>query len=448
MTSQTGRIRRGIIAAVVTLAAIGALTFVPNASAQDTFDAQAYASLAPAESSAVITPGTKITLANWTRYRRFMPIGMQVLFGGKYAWKIGPEPEYTIEVGPTIPIPLAKKYLADTEKYSAGVRLEKAATGGYTLKNYIAGIPFPNPVEPEMGVKLMYDVWFPYNPFVVEMPLVSITVDQFHNTAETTLDTVIWKLNHISDEGEPRSMYNSGYSEADRFEVLEPQQQKYTTQLFLQPDDPAAVQESYVFTPSMRRSLRLSTSARCASAGDSVPDDNGSGFFFQPVNFTVKMLGLKRTLAMVHLTPAGLRPDGYMIKGSVPGWPKPGSGKWELRDTYVIDVMPLPAAGDYCYSHKIGYVDKQTYTLTWMEMYGRDSKLSRVWVIYQVPRRIASGEEVLLPEAFSTSILNFKDAHATVALQSGPVLIDDQAAKDLQNPAVAASPGGLVQIMK
>ena len=444
MVSNTSLLKSCVAAVMV---AIAMVTGRP-AHAQTNFDARAYEALAATDSSATIAPGTRITLANWTRYRRFMPIGMQVLFSGKYPWKIGPEPEYAMEVGAAISIPLSKKYLADTEKYSGAVRLEKVATGGYTIKNYVAGIPFPNPVEPEMGIKLMYDVWFPYNPFVLEMPIVSITVDQFHNTADTTLDTVIWKLNHISDEGKPRSMYAPGYSEADRFEVLEPQQQKYSTQLFLQPDDPAAVQESYVFTPTLRRSLRLSTSARCAAAGDSVPDDNGSGFFFQPVNFTVKMLGLKRTLAMVHLTPAGLTPDGFMVKGSVPGWPKPGSGKWELRDTYVIDVTPLAAAGDYCYSHKIGYVDKETYVLTWMEMYGRNSGLSRVWAVYQVPRPIGSGEKVLLPEAFSTSILNFKDAHATVALQAGPALVDDQTAKDLQNPAVAASSSGLVQIMK
>jgi Protein of unknown function (DUF1329) len=299
-----------------------------------------------------------------------------------------------------------------------------------------------------MGIKLMYDVWIPYNPFVFEAPLASISVDRFHNVTNSLIDIVIWKLNHISDEGTPRDMYAPGYLEADRFEVLEPQQQKYTTQLFLQHDNPAQVPEMYIFDPSLRRSLRMSTAARCAASGDSVPDDNGSGFFFQPVNFAVKFLGLKRLLTMVHLAPAGLMPDGYTIKGSLPGWPKPAAGKWEVRDTYVVDVTPLPAAGDYCYSHKVGYIDKETYALTWMEMYDRGSKLSRVWAVYQAPRRIGTGEEVLLPEIFSTTILNFSNAHATVALQNGPVLIDEQAPADLRNASVAASPGGLVQIMK
>jgi hypothetical protein len=426
-------------------------SFLPGiAGAQAGFDARLYAALAPADSRQSIAPGTRITLQNWRQYRGFMPIGMQALFSGQYPWKIGPGPEYTMEVGPTIHIPLSRKYLADTEKYSGQVRLRRVPSGGYTVDNYVAGIPFPNPTEPQMGIKLMYDVWFPYSPYVFEAVYVSTTVDGFGNAAATTSDTVIWRLNHISDEGKPHSMYSPGYLEADRFETLEPQQYRYTTQLSLQPDDPSRVQESYIFAPSMRRPLRMSTSGRCAAmtGSDFVQDDNGSGFFFQATNFTARFLGLRKLLAMVHLAPVGLTPQGYMAKGPVPGWPRPEAGKWEVRDTYVIDVTPLPAAGDYCYSHKVGYIDKETYALTWIEMYGKNSALEKVWPIYQTPRRIGTGEEVIIPEVNSTTMLNFKDKHATAAAQASPVRIDDQAPAELQNAAVAASAGGLGQIMK
>jgi len=436
-----------VIAAIVTLTARPLTSMAAQAL---TFDPRAYEALAPADSTATIAPGTKITLENWTKYRRFMPVGMQALFSGNYPWKMGSGPEYTMEVGPTIPIPLSRKYLADTEKYSGKVRLKKVPTGGYTIENYVAGVPFPNPTEPEMGIKLMYDVWFPYSPFVFEMLFVATTVDAFGNAAGMTSDAVTWRLNHLSDEGKPLSVYTPGYLEADRFTVLEPQQLKYTTQLSLQPDDPTKVQEMTIFDPTMRRPLRMSTSARCAAmtGSDFVQDDNGSGFFFQAVNFAAKFLGLKRILAMAHLTPAGLTPEGYLIKSSVPGWPKPQAGKWELRDVYVIDVTPLPVAGDYCYSHKVGYVDKETYALLWVEMYGRDSALWKVWPVYQTPRRIGTGEEVVIPEANSSTILNFKNSHATAAPQGGPIHIDDEAPADLQNAAVAASSSGLGQIMK
>jgi hypothetical protein len=420
------------------------------ADAQIKFEAGKYAALAPADSKSIIAPGTRITLENWTRYRSFMPVGMQALFSGTYPWKIGAGPEYTIEVGPTIPIPLSGKYLADTEKYSGQVRLKKVSTGGYTIENYVAGIPFPNPTEPEIGIKIMYDAWFPYSPFVFEMLFVSTSIDRFNNSSNSTSDAVIWRLNHISDAGEPLSKYAPGYLEADRFETLEPQQYKYTTQLSLQPDDPSRVQEMYLFDPSIRRSIRMSTSARCSAmtGSDFVQDDNGSGFFFKGVDFTARYLGVKRILALVHLNPAGLAPQGYTSGAPLAGWPRPQAGKWELRDVYIVDVEPLPSAGDYCYSHKVGYLDRQTYALTWVEMYGRDSNLEKVWPIYQTPRRIGSGEEVIIPEANSSTMYNLKSAHATVALQDSPVRVDGEAPGDLQDASVAASAGGLGQIMK
>jgi hypothetical protein len=443
---------RGQLAGAVKLAVVLAAIFgfAAPGMAQIKFSAAGYQALAPADSSATIPPGTKITLQNWTQYRRFMPLGMQALFSGKYPWKIGAGPEYTIETGPTIPVPLSKKYLADTEKYSGQVRLRKLANGGYTVENYLAGVPFPDPAEPQAGIKVMYDAWFPYSPFVFEMLFLSTSIDRFRNASNTTSDAVIWRLNHISDEGKPLSMYARGYLEGDRFETLEPQQYKYTTQLSLQPDDPSKIQEMYIFAPSMRRPLRMSTSARCSAmtGSDFVQDDNGSGFFFRAVDFNANYLGLRRVLAMVHLTAAGLTPQGYLTGGTLPGWPRAEAGKWELREVYVVDVTPLPSAGEYCYSHKVGYLDRQTYALTWVEMYGRDSRLEKVWPIFQAPRRIATGEEVIIPEANSSTMYNFKDNHATVALQAGPVRVDSQAPADLQDASVAASSGGLGQIMK
>ena len=134
MTSQTGLISRPCVTVIMAIVVSWALA--ASASAQINFDAQDYAALAAADSHATIAPGTRITLANWTQYRRFMPIGMQALFNGKYTWKIGPGPEYAMEVGPTIPIPLSAKYLADTKNTLAGCGSRKsrpAATRSGTM---------------------------------------------------------------------------------------------------------------------------------------------------------------------------------------------------------------------------------------------------------------------------------------------------------------------------
>src|SRR5260370_10480945 len=43
--------------------------------------------------------GTKITMANWTQYRQFMPLGMIEFFEGRYGWKMPADVE--MDVGPS-----------------------------------------------------------------------------------------------------------------------------------------------------------------------------------------------------------------------------------------------------------------------------------------------------------------------------------------------------------
>src|SRR6202030_2735158 len=56
-------------------------------------------------------PGTVITQQNWEGYRAFMSDGLIALFGGRHFWHM--PAGLQIRVGPTISIPLPKKYLAD-----------------------------------------------------------------------------------------------------------------------------------------------------------------------------------------------------------------------------------------------------------------------------------------------------------------------------------------------
>ena len=48
--------------------------------------------------------------------------------------------------------------------------------------------------------------------------------------------------------------------------------------------------------------------------------------------------------------------DCVTVAGSVPGWPKPEVGPWELIDVYVLDATPLPVMGHYRYAHKVLYI--------------------------------------------------------------------------------------------
>jgi hypothetical protein len=67
-----------------------------------TFSIDPYNALVPADSSRTIPQGTKITLQNWRDYKGFLPVSLQALYSGAYPWHVGPGPDYTVEVGPTI----------------------------------------------------------------------------------------------------------------------------------------------------------------------------------------------------------------------------------------------------------------------------------------------------------------------------------------------------------
>jgi len=96
----------------------------------------------PASESTGITSGAIITQRNWQLYRQFMSEGLVALFEGKQFWHL--PADLQIEVGPTISIPLPKKYLNDTVRYSNRVKLIRTSSGGYVPVGYVAGLPFPH----------------------------------------------------------------------------------------------------------------------------------------------------------------------------------------------------------------------------------------------------------------------------------------------------------------
>jgi len=317
-----------------------------SAAAEMMFDTQHYKDLVDASSAQTIPPGTKITLQNWKQYKNFMPLWLQASYSGDYHWHIGPGPEFTITVGPTSNLPLPKKFLEDTEKYHNQVGVDKLSDGGYTIKGYTAGVPFPNPTEPLMAVKVMYDAWLPWRPFVSRYYTWDRIVDRYGNVSPEDTDDTFFEMAYLSDEGYPtETPAGRDYFQAGHYFVAAPEQSKYTTELQLQPKDPTKLQELYAFLPSLRRSLRLSSAARCTPLlGTDYIADDGS---WLPPNFSPTYVGMKKVLTIVMDPKKSPDPKSYAGGGAYPGdafpgWPVAGTNHWEVRDYYVIDLLALP----------------------------------------------------------------------------------------------------------
>src|SRR5579864_1111360 len=145
---------KGIICALIFV-----LTLPRLAYAQFTFDPANYTGLADGASAETIPPGTQITWRNWRSYRKFMPMAFVAAYSQRYGFKIGPDPKYTINVAPTISVPMFRQLRDNTEKYAGQTQLVRAPSGGYTMDGYVAGVPFPKPAGPLIAYQLLYDVW-------------------------------------------------------------------------------------------------------------------------------------------------------------------------------------------------------------------------------------------------------------------------------------------------
>jgi Protein of unknown function (DUF1329) len=220
----------------------------------------------------------------------------------------------------------------------------------------------------------------------------------------TETQVTAYRLSHLSDPGYPSNPpFGKSYIFSNRYSVHLPEQSKYTTEIAMYRDDPTLPQELHVFLPSLRRSLRLSSRARCSPilGSDYAQDDNNDFLGILVSEFSIQSLGAKKILAIVHEEPAatGLRSSFVQPASGMPGWPKPIAGKWELRDVYALDIRPLPElARGYCYGHKIVYVDIQSWVPVSADIFDPHGKLWKFGLVNYHPWLVNGSDSVIVPQ--------------------------------------------------
>jgi hypothetical protein len=416
------------------------------------WDASNYTGMVDASSSETIPVGTQITVSNWQQYKRFLPISFQAAMSGAYIFHATSDPVYTLTVGPTTNLTPYRKWIEDGEKYSGQVSLVPAPTGGLTMKGWVAGPPFPNPSGPHRGEEIMYNSWTPFRPFILFSVDNGFAVDRFGNKSQNDVTADFFQLSHLSEENEPTNLpYANGMFYVSRFEITAPEQSKYTTQLQSQPDDPMKHPETFVFLPSLRRSLRLSSAARCSpiSGSDWVQDDNA----WNPPFFNVDFLGEKKVLTLIMDPAKAFNGHAYVgifdsTGGSLPGWPKAGGGHYELRTTDLIDLKWIPQLGSYCFSHRIYYVDRATWVPILLEEYDQENKFWKTGWNKYAPLKV-HGQETLVLDGYCSSVnVDWQNAHTSISYTTGIPTIDDDVPAKYKDVSSLSQPGSLSRIMQ
>jgi hypothetical protein len=424
----------------------------------DQFDPQLLNTLASSTAPG-IPAGTRITPQNWTTYQQYLPIGMRAMLAGKYHWRVG-TPDYYIEVGPTIPEPLPAKYRDDTEKHNGQTKLVPyPRTGGYTVSGYVAGMPFPNPEEPNAGYKLMYNYYFGYTPYQMFLPYGTILVDRYFHRTDQNANVIQLRHCAVSDEGVPinQPTCSTGSFLTSYFSVTSPEQSKYTTELVMFPFDPGGPAEIYVFLPSLRRSLRLSSSARCSPVlgTDWTNDDVRAGLSVIPVQFQVDYYGKRKLVTLQHGNhQVRSAIENYTPLGPGFAFPKASLGKWEVRDMYVIDMRPVPSlAASYCYGHRIVYMDADLMEADYSDLYDKSGKLWKVEYNYRtavpVPPAGIGRDMMVLPSAdLLATIYDIQNNHMCFAWPTALPKINSAVPSSYSDAVVFGTPGGLSQVMR
>ncbi len=424
---------------------------------------QARAAGAPDSGAAQIPPGSIISQANWQNYRQFMPPAMQALFAGRSFWKMPADVQ--MEIGPTQAMPLPPAYMADTEKNAGHTTLKKLPDAGYIPEGYVAGIPFPNPLNQQAlaAYAIFYNLYYHYNPRLQHSVFCNYSGDSYGNfTATGQADVVYSQLTHLSDPTMPATVPTEGnYFFAKYIQQIAPEQGKYTTSLDLTYEDITRLDDIYTYLPSARRPIRSSDAARCAPLqnSDFTWEDAALGPPGFPQRFAIKYDGERRILALVHASPAGLKqcgsstqlPADYYYpagKGILP-WSRPSLGKWELRTAYVIEMSRLPAfSRGYCYSRRVLYIDKETFFPLAIELYDPQGELFKYITQFWTPLAVPSGGAVLGTNGPQAGLsINFADQHLSISVTQSSCYNTDCQPQYLDAKQYA-SPEGLMKIVQ
>jgi hypothetical protein len=408
-----------------------------------------------------VTPGTIVNKTNWQQYKDCFSDGEIALWQGAYFWKMPDDVE--MHVGKQHQWTLPKPYIEATEKYGGQTRLVRQPDGRFRLDNYIAGTPFPNPSGPDKGTEIMANDTYKMQGVMVGV-FVDLnnngsfyTKDRFGNYSPEVVDALYRQLayNWQTDQGVPRvDPEAAGAWYTEWLMVEQPEQSRYTAVLTLFWQDNMKDEDDYAFVPALRRSLRLSSSARCAPllGSDMVKDDQRVGWNGGVGKFEGKWLRDQKLLTIVDMNgkAAGTFPGEY--DGQL-GWPKPSWGDWETRDTYVVDVRRIASmAPGYCYGKRVDYVDKQYYGNVAEDIYDANMKLWKVVWVGSGPSKLDTyGEQAGFCGIVETywDMQNDHVSYITSFNPSGNCEVwDSSLPKRFDNVAKYSTPGGLAQLMR
>jgi hypothetical protein len=356
-------------------------------------------------------------------------------------WKhlLGPSIDWSVRRGASMrvvapkPTPLEPFRLEATQRYSAQVTL---AADKRSMKNYAAGIPFPMVTEddPDAATKMMFNMEsrIAYDDMAIR--LFSCDTGSLDAKAGFTierhyLNEHLRRLFYVGRTfRDPKPIWHNeeGVNRREMlFPLLEPFDLKGAGFTYIRYLDPNRQDDSWLYTPQIKRVRRLGTAQRSEGIfGQDLDLDSYGGFSGNPAWTKWTFLGKKTILASLHAeqlpskflpAPANFFPDDV----------------WEPREVYVI--LGISQLGGYNFGRRIIYLDRESMIIPYSEIYDLNGRLWRAvvqtWLIANKPKPGAKRAvyDYEAPYISSFSLIDMRLEHATCCQFPSPDLPQEEA---------------------
>ena len=363
-----------------------------------------------------VAPGEKFTEANVDKIKSMISPGVE--------WCV--RHGLPITVGETKKVEWPKAYKEATEKYAGQVKL---SSDGLTVQNYVAGEPFPNldQKDPQFVLKLMWNFDFGFVKGIDDADLRNFDADTGTVPAMGPMSVerhflldhlrrLFWTGRLYVDPKPDKPNPNGYRTQQGLYPILEPFDLKGVGALGNRYIDSGKQDDSWLYLPSLRRVRRLSTAQRSdALFGQDTDVDSYDGYAGQIGWMDWKLLGEKEVVGVMHA-------QNFPVK-----WANPADwafdDTWEKRKVWVIEgVSKLP---QYAYSKRVIYMDKETLTVVYSDIYDRSGELWKVWVNDYSFRKSVPGSAAIsyddeMPYLPSIIMVDMQLEHATKASLPSP----------------------------
>ncbi len=281
-------------------------------------------------------------------------------------------------------IPMPSAYEEAAQKYSGQVEIDEQNA----LRNWVAGRPFPtvDPNDPKAAPQIMYNFERTHyfsddlNLHLVDADTGSLYVDANGNRHyDVERHFVSDWLRVLQFDGrlhhDPLPSFTENPDETFRksglYPLIEPFDLKGVGGISYRYQDPVRQDDTWLYLPFVRRVRRMSSAQRSdALFGQDIDVDSYGGYAGQIPWFDWKLLGEKPMLASLHGT--RLPPQPCVKDGGLTF-----CEDWERRPSvYVIEGRPK--VGNYAYSKRLIFVDKETYFVIYSDLYDTAGQLWKV----------------------------------------------------------------------